>query len=136
MKNTLEDGTEVEILPECVFCKTQVETLEHLFIDCEHVNRLWGKLEDCLNYSFTRPEKLLGCYEKTHLRNFDIISHLTILIKYYIHTCKVRKCIPYFSVFTKKIITTESTELSIATKNGKTKQHLDKWGDVITKFSF
>ena len=59
-----------------------------------------------------------------------------IILKYYIHTCKVRKCIPYFSVFTKKIITTESTELNIATKNGKTKQHLDKWGDVITKFSF
>ena len=135
IKETLEDGTLVEILPECVFCKTEVETLEHLFIDCEHVNHLWIELENIVNYSYSRSEKFLGCYEKTHMRNFDILSHLTILLKYYIHTCKYKKCKPCFSVFTKKIITTESTELNIATRNSKIRQHLDKWGDTITKLS-
>ena len=92
-------------------------------------------IKNIIGYSFSRCEKLLGCYGKTHLRNFDILSHLTILLKFYIHTCKHKKCKPHFSVFVKKIISTESTELKIATKNGKTKQHLDKWGETITKFS-
>ena len=135
MKETLEDGSQADILPECTFCKIEVETLEHLFIDCEHVNHLWTKLENILNYSFSRLEKLLGCYDKTHLRSFDILSHLTILLKYFIHTSRFKKIVPHFSIFTKKIINTESTELKIATRNGKIKQHLEKWGETIMKFS-
>ena len=136
MKETLEDGSQVEISPGCTFCKIEVETLEHLFIDCVHVNHLWVKLENILDYSFSRSEKLLGCYDKTHVRSFDILSHLTILLEYFINTSRLKKnSTSLFNFHKKKIITTESTELKIATKNGKIKQHLEKWGDTITKFS-
>ena len=98
MKETLEDGSQVEISPGCTFCKIEVETLEHLFIDCVHVNHLWVKLENILDYSFSRSEKLLGCYDKTHVRSFDILSHLTILLKYFIHTSRLKKTVPHFSI--------------------------------------
>ena len=134
-KNVSEDGTVTPILPKCTFCEMDIETLEHLFISCQYVNELWVKLENILNYSFSRVEKLLGCFEKTNIRSFDIFNHLTILLKYYIHTCRLKKSKPIFPVFQKRIITTETTELSIATKHGKIKQHLEKWGEIITHFS-
>ena len=31
--------------PLCTFCKTEEETLDHLFIDCPLIRPLWNQLE-------------------------------------------------------------------------------------------
>ena len=32
----------------CSFCKTNPETLEHLFYECDHVKYFWNELSNCL----------------------------------------------------------------------------------------
>ena len=136
MKSVSDDGKEIEIQPQCTFCKKEIETLEHLFVTCEVIEPLWDTLERLIGYSFSPAQKLLGCYNEIGNRPFDIISHLTILLKHYIHICRLKKCKPLFTVFSKKVVTTESIEFRIAAKLGKATQHAAKWGNMVTKFSF
>ena len=115
--------------------KEEVETLRHIFIECKAVQPLWSQLEKHINYQFSDVEKIFGCFSKTNDRSFDIISHLTIIVKYYIHLCRLKKNTPHYQVLMKKITATESIEMKIAEKSNKINQHLKKWSNMITRFS-
>ena len=78
---------------------------------------------------------MFGCFENTNDRSFDILSHLTIITKYFIHKCRLQKFKPSYIALKKEITSIESLELKIATKSNKIKRHLEKWDKVITLFS-
>ena len=128
-------GVSEKVSSLCTFCKEEVETLRHIFIECKAVQPLWSQLEKHINYQFSDVEKIFGCFSKTNDRSFDIISHLTIIVKYYIHLCRLKKNTPHYQVLMKKITATESIEMKIAVKSNKINQHLKKWSNVITRFS-
>ena len=76
----MEDGTVTPMLPECTLCGVEPETLEHLFITCQYTNELWVKLENILNYTFSKPEKILGCFDKMH---FYVILILLAILQFF-----------------------------------------------------
>ena len=62
---TLHDRKMTLDPPLCTFCKTEDETLDHLFIDCPSIQPLWNELEHTLSYTYSRQEKI---YEFDMLR--------------------------------------------------------------------
>ena len=135
IESTTEPNIKVKASPLCTFCNEEVETLHHLFIECTSVKPIWQQLENHLQYSYTNSQKMFGCFENTHDRTFDILSHLTIITKYYIHKSRLKKKKPCYIALKREITSIESIELKIANKSNKTKQHLEKWGKIITLFS-
>ena len=103
----------------------ECETLEHLFLDCQYVKPIWEKLENKVNYQFERDEKIFGLFRDPYDK--IIFSHLTIIVKYYIHSTRLKKWKPHFSVLIKYINTTESIEFEIARNRNKMSQHSQKW---------
>lgn len=85
--------------PLCYFCEADIETLEHLFVNCPHVLPLWRLLSELISgthstYSFSIAQKLLGLHHMIENSNYDIINHMMITLKYYIHQCKHKKIMP------------------------------------------
>ena len=104
-------------------------------LECNSVKPIWQKLENNLKYYYTNSQKMFGCFENTNDRSFDILSHLTIITKYFIHKCRLQKSKPSYIALKNEITSIESLELKIATKSNKIKRHLEKWDKVITLFS-
>ena len=42
----------------CSFCKTNPETLEHLFYECDHVKYFWNELSNCLKTHCTHLREI------------------------------------------------------------------------------
>ena len=114
-------------------CNSEPETLEHLFIECPVVKPLWTALEAILEYNFSVPEKLFGCFQHINDKHFDIISHLGILLKYYIHICRIKDKKPHPIVMMKRFEYAYNLEEEIAKKKGKVDRHHQKWSMVIDK---
>ena len=93
----------IKASPLCTFCKEEVETLSHLFIECNSVKPIWQKLENNLKYYYTNSQKMFGCFENTNDRSFDILSHLTIITKYFIHKCRLQKFKPSYIALKMKL---------------------------------
>ena len=121
--------------PLCSFCSNEEETLEHLFIHCPLIQPLWIELEKLLNHKFTLQEKLFGCYKNLNDKNYDIVSHASILLKYYVHISRLDKTIPQSFVMMKRLIYTSLMEENIAIKKGKTDRHHQKWKPIIDDFT-
>ena len=120
--------------PLCTFCNKEEETLDHLFIDCPSILPLWNELELILSYTFSRQEKIFGCYDNLNNNHFDIISHCSLLLKYYVHICRLNKNTPNTKVLVKRIQYASDLELSIATRKNKTDRHHQKWSPYLNFF--
>ena len=71
--------------PLCTFCQKQLETVEHLFWECELVNIIWHELEDWLQtvqvtINFASEYVLFGIKGA----NNNPINVIILLIKQYI----------------------------------------------------
>ena len=113
--------------PLCTFCEKDDETLDHLFIDCSLIQPLWKELERILSHEFSRQEKIFGCFNDINDKHFDVISHCSLLLRYYIHICRLNKQPPNTNLLIKRIIYTSDLELLIATKKKKTDRHHQIW---------
>ena len=116
--------------PHCTFCKKEDETLDHLFIDCTSVQPLWTELERLISHKFSRQEKIFGCYDHINNKHFDVISHCSILLRYYVHICRLNNQPPNTALLIKRILYTSDLELRIATKKNKTDRHHKKWSPL------
>ena len=57
----------------------------------------------------------------------NIWSLITILVKYYIHICRLNEKVPLPSVMLKRIDYVETLELKIAERNKRSITHFKKW---------
>ena len=121
--------------PNCSFCEDHPETIYHLFIACRHVRPLWSNLEQMLEVSLNDQEKLLGCFSSMTNKKFDVISHVTILVKYYIHICRINKNTPCPKVLKRRIIYSQFIKSEIAKKKNKEELHDRKWNPFLECFS-
>ena len=124
---TLFDRKMISDPPLCTFCEKDDETLDHLFIDCSLIQPLWKELERILSHEFSRQEKIFGCFNDINDKHFDVISHCSLLLRYYIHICRLNKQPPNTNLLIKTIIYTSDLELLIATKKKKTDRHHQIW---------
>ena len=78
----------------CSFCKTNPETLEHLFYECDHVKYFWYELSNCLKthcthlreISLSVTDILFGKYWK--IDYIDTLNFIILIAKYYINKCR------------------------------------------------
>ena len=118
---------------KCTFCGEEDETLTHLFSDCIHVKPLWAEIGRRMQISVYDYEnlalenKLFGFYKKISNQNYMIWSQITMLVKYYIHVCRINTKLPYVGVLIKRIEYVENLEFKIAENNNKLMKHYKKW---------
>ncbi len=75
----------------CSFCDSEVETTQHLFVQCLKVKNLWNQLADWLAPCIDFRIHILD--EKTVVLgtlNSCLINWLLLQTKYYIYRCRVR----------------------------------------------
>ena len=91
----------------CHICKSDTETLVHLFVTCEIVRLLWSDLYNWIGHSLNKrlrqvPLEILLGYTMTD--NFFLpINTLIMATKYYIFTCAVKQKAPIFNVLHLKL---------------------------------
>ena len=113
--------------PECSFCDEHEETLKHLFLECKYVKTIWNDLQNLCNVSFSDNNKLFGFYDKLDDKSYDVLSHITIIVKQCIHASRLAPKKPDFQEVIARIKDTEQTERDIALRNAKLEKHLNKW---------
>ena len=125
--------------PLCTFCKKETETIVHFFVECDIVKPLWVFLIKILNKShsiqtLTTCQKILGMYEKITETGFDIVNHLTITLKYYIHMCKHKHDKPDKAGLIERIKDIALIEKRIAKSKEKGDKHKKKWNMFLEEF--
>ena len=115
----------------CTFCEAETETLSHLFGDCKFVIPLWNELNDLLDHKFSLKDMIFGLYEYIGFRSYYIHSHAGIILKYYVHICRLNKIKPSVNNFKKRLAYNEFLERKIAKKNGKLGKHFRKWNELM-----
>lgn len=118
----------------CSFCGTEIETLMHIFAKCDYVNPLWEMLEEIFTYRFSEEDRIFGVYKELGLRSFDILSHCGIILKYYVHLCRMNNFKPRVATLEKRILYNEMLEKQIATNKNRLGKHVRKWRSVLDYF--
>ena len=117
--------------PLCVFCKGEVESLEHLLFFCEVTKMFWRAfctwLAECKNRieSLNISDVLFGVYKKGE--DFKILNHLILSAKFYIYKCKLSGVNPPLQVLKVKTKAVHQMETKIAEKRDKLKKLNEKW---------
>ena len=114
---------------ECSFCNVNVETLIHFFSECQYVDRLWVEVREWININtgleitFTTENKLFGFGGI----NNSALNCITMLVRYEIYVCKIRKIIPRFDLCKYSIREYYDREKFIARNNHKLQVFQKKW---------
>jgi len=120
----------------CYLCKTEIETITHLYWACPTTRRLWERLKlfvlESMGFTLELEplELLLGVSKLTPDEGpTDIIYLLSLITKSYIHACKCKNIFPNDNGLISKIKYIKNMELAIATKKGvaATLNHYRKW---------
>lgn len=85
----------------CIFCKRDIETVEHIFFDCDFVIDFWLSVRSWLLTKQIPLQHLNWMSIKVGVqlkeKNVDfLINNLIMLGKHYIHRCKFLKLKPHF----------------------------------------
>ena len=117
----------------CTFCKSNVETICHLFCQCIYVKSFWKKVERLLtdnnricveNNGLTDFVILLG-FERDELANVIIL-----LAKFHIYRSRVQDGKPNFHGFVNELIKYKNTIKYIAISNMKIQAYDQTWGKL------
>ena len=126
-----------EQTPLCEFCKSQNETIYHLFWQCEKVKTFWKELQHTINrrckhsHKFRIDEKLVFLGKSENVKT-DQICKLTLLIaKFYIYRCKVQGNKLNISLFIKELYIRYSIEKTIYKNSVKFRNN---WGPFMNIF--
>ena len=121
--------------PNCTFCKKALETQYHIFIECKHVKPLLSEIEAIFDQRLSDTEKMLGCFSSMANKKYDVVSHITILVKYYIHIFRIKGNIPCSKILKRRILYSQFLESEIAKKKNKEEEHDKKWNLFLENFS-
>ena len=114
----------------CTFCGDEIETLEHVFYECDIIKRFWTRVVEWINekvdsdVSVTRENIFLGY----NVNNPPMaINYIILLGKQFIYKCKLHKTIPKFFIFVRNINDFIKIEYIIASNRNKMTSHFAKW---------
>lgn len=80
--------------PSCTFCKNDIETIDHLFVECFQVKELWCRIEEWIlekfniHCSFDRQGILFGKYENKNI--YKLQNLLILVVKQFIFASKYK----------------------------------------------
>lgn len=116
----------------CDFCSMHVETLRHLFWECQHIQNFWRELSNHLNsINFTIDINYkaisLGLYEERNFHTKYAKIYIILSAKYYIFKKKCNAEIPNANQYISQLKQRIEIEKIIAFKKDKLAQHEIKW---------
>ena len=122
----------------CSFCNEEKETLLHLFVDCRHIKDLWIFSNDLIQRTSSIPaltdqQKILGIPEIVNSSQFDVVNHIAIVVKHFIHICKHKNQEPSVPRLKERIIDIERLERMIAIRKNKFDLHNKKWSNILNE---
>ena len=109
--------------PQCTFCKNEIESLEHLFYNCEITRSLWVALRSWLMECNINLEPLsffnvlFGIFNAGE--DFVTVNRLILVAKFYIYRCKFNGVKPAMWVLKTKIGAILNIESRIAFMRNK-----------------
>ena len=114
----------------CTFCDKQSESYSHLFIYCEHIEKLWLDTEIFMNLINTEPiqfnqENVI--FNRLSPNTKNVKNFICCLLKQFVYMKRCFKQIPTFFEFKELVWKTKNIEKFIAIKNQKQKKHEQKW---------
>lgn len=117
----------------CSFCANCVETVIHLFVDCEIVllfwkefEKYWERLSNVL-VTLTRQDILHGVM-KDHCSDSMLLNCFILLGKIHIWKCRKNGAKPSIAIFKHLVTEDYCVEKYIAVKNNDLKAFKEKWG--------
>ena len=121
--------------PTCSFCKNDIESIEHLFIECPLVRKIWDDIEEWLlnkfriSVTFDKPSILFGKYKKKNM--YKVHNLLSLIIKHYIFSCKYKKH-PILSTNVLKVVIEQRilVEKFLLLKQCKFSEFNDNWQHI------
>jgi exonuclease III len=110
--------------PMCNFCNAEIQTLEHLFWDCDKVQKFWkncqralqSKCTHCYQLNFNKELILFGNSE--NIATDNTLDLIIIMAKFYVYKCKIQNCTPQLLTFCNILKSRYQTELYCATISG------------------
>ena len=121
--------------PICNRCGINIETLNHLFVECEKVDQFWQELItfwDILFHNLSVTEKLFGILE-SDTENWILKNQLLFVAKRYIYISRCRDSLLSMRAFNILVKDTMKLECIIAKQKGKLDLHYQKWSIVMQK---
>lgn len=119
----------------CSFCNMEIETINHLFWECLHVQHFWRELANYVNQcepNFDVCFKTISfgiCKTKLNL-NQQVKNVVIYLAKYFIFCCKQNKQLPYLRNFKSYLAKRIKIEKEIALMNDKLPVFEHKWRNL------
>ena len=117
--------------PNCTFCKENVETLLHLFYECDQTKQFWTNVESFINTIYGLDLSLTKFSIAFGYNVFDpdpFINYVIILGKKYIYRKRCSESRPNFHEFKGLVHFMFQVESHIAIAGGKLYNHNKKWG--------
>ena len=117
----------------CTFCDEDIETLTHLFVECEISKLFWKQIEDWLHENsgirvhISPKEIIMGNLNIGH-NLFDLVY---LIGKHYLYSCRCTNTFPTLICFMKKLRQLHDIEKQIALKNDKIRDFHLKW-ELVT----
>ena len=116
--------------PNCTKCnKNVVETLNHLFLECNVVEKFWSSFIsqwDFIFHDISDDEKLFGIIDEKS-ENWELKNHLLLIAKRYIYIDRCKGSTLSVRVFNVLLKDTARLEEIIARQKGKLVFHYKKW---------
>ena len=113
----------------CSFCHKELETYEHLFLNCKKVKDIWTILITYYDLKEIRNmawEDIFVGLSGVSIR-IKFVNSLIIMLKYIIFKSRSTGTLPSFNKIQKTFSEYINTEKELATKRGKLGEHLLKW---------
>ena len=121
--------------PICNRCGTSIETLNHLFVECEEVDKFWQEVItfwDILFHGLSVTEKIFGIFE-SDIENWMLKNQLLLVARRYIYLGRCRESPFSLRAFNNLVKDTMKLEHIIAKQKGKLALHYQKWSIVMQK---
>jgi len=122
---------------KCHFCKLGIDTVQHIFWDCEKVKLLLAEFQTSLKHGnvqliFTKDTLIFGLY---HIPNTNLSGNIILVwMKYYIFKCKQQKSILNITGLKNSMKFKYQTEKYINISNDKINSYLEQWKQWIPYF--
>ena len=116
--------------PLCSFCRTEEETVPHLFYSCPKTQSLWLRLKNTLARDFSlpllTPQAASFCFLNIDTDIHAISNHILLIFKLYIYQSRESNALCFNHLFN-RIIEVKRIEKQAAVYSKSFAQYTKKW---------
>ena len=118
----------------CTFCDMEIETLEHVFYNCNIIQDFWNRVIEWIKIKSECDicVSKVNIFLEYNIKNPRLaINYIILLGKQFINKCKLFKTTPKFHVFLFNIKEFIKIEYQIALSKNKVASHYLKWDGFL-----